>query len=255
MIERLKVGPIGENVYILPFDTKSDLDRPGSACVLVDPGDAAERILAVLDRKQLKVRCIALTHGHLDHISAIPALFAAWEKRGESFEAAPDGPAGQTPGKPLHHPPLAIHSADAAYLGPSSEETNRRTFMAIGAIGFFKNYAAPMPPADILLKDGGRVAGSMWRVIYSPGHSAGSICLYCPELGVLVSGDTLFRDGFGRTDGPDSDSAALERSIGSAVFPLPAETIVLPGHGEPTTIGRERDNIDNAEEFFGLNDD
>ncbi len=253
MIERLKVGPIGENVYILPYNTKSDLDKAGSACILVDPGDAADRILSVLDKKQLKVCCIALTHGHLDHTSAIPALFAAWEKQGMSFTPGAGGTCTEASAI-LHHPPLAIHSADAAYLGPTSEETNRRTFMAIGAIGFFKHFSVPMPPADILLKDGDRVAGSMWRVIHSPGHSAGSVCFYCAELGILVSGDTLFRDGFGRTDGPDSDPAAMEKSIASAVFPLPAETIVLPGHGEPTTIGRERDGIDEAGEFLGLNE-
>lgn len=223
MIERMTVGPIGENAYILPFDAKTDLEAAGSPCLLVDPGDEAERILGFLDSRRLDLRCLVLTHGHLDHTAAIPALYAAWEKAG-----AP-------------RPPLAIHAEDLKYLGPGSEESNRATFAAIRALGFFKHYARPLPPADILLGDGDLVAGSAWRVLHSPGHTAGSICLYCAELGVLVSGDTLFRDGVGRTDGPDSSPRALEKSIRERLFSLPPETLVLPGHGEPTSIGRERD--------------
>jgi len=223
MIERMTVGPIGENVYVLPFDSKTSLDKEGSPCLLVDPGDEAARILEFLESRRLELRCVVLTHGHLDHTAALPALYAAWESKGAA------------------RPPLAIHGEDLRYLGPEAEEANRETFTAIRAIGFFKHYSAPMPSADLVLGDGDFVAGSGWRVLHSPGHTAGSICLYEADLGVLVSGDTLFRDGVGRTDGPDSSARALEKSIAGRLFSLPAETLVYPGHGEPTSIGRERD--------------
>jgi glyoxylase-like metal-dependent hydrolase (beta-lactamase superfamily II) len=223
MIERMTVGPIGENVYVLPFDSKTSLDEEGSPCLLVDPGDEAERIAAFLESRRLDLRCVVLTHGHLDHTAALPALYAAWGARGAVL------------------PPLAVHKDDLRYLGPEAEAANRETFTAIRAIGFFRHYSAPMPPADLVLDDGDFVAGSSWRVLHSPGHTAGSICLYEADLGVLVSGDTLFRDGVGRTDGPDSSARALEKSISGRLFSLPAGTLVYPGHGEPTTIGRERD--------------
>jgi len=223
MIERMTVGPIGENVYVLPFDSKTSLDAEGSPCLLVDPGDEAERIMAFLESRKLTVRCVVLTHGHLDHTAALPALYAAWGKKGGSL------------------PPLAVHKDDLRYLGPGAAEANRETFTAIRALGFFRHYSAPMPAADLVLDDGDFVAGSSWRVIHSPGHTAGSICLYEASLGILVSGDTLFRDGVGRTDGPDSSPRALEKSITERLFSLPSETLVYPGHGEPTSIGRERD--------------
>lgn len=214
MLEALTVGPIGERCYILPLD-KED------ACILVDPGDEAPRILELLDQRGLAVEYIVLTHGHLDHTAAIPELLAALSARGQ---------------KPL----LAIHSKDAHYLGPGAEESNRRVFVAIRATGYFRHYWRPLPKADLLLEDGQLIPSSSWEVIHTPGHTAGSICLWNKGLGILVSGDTLFEAGVGRTDGPDSDPEALARSITERLFTLPGSTAVLPGHGEATTIERER---------------
>jgi hydroxyacylglutathione hydrolase len=89
MLERLTVGPIGENAYILETD---------GACILVDPGDEARRILSFLDSRSLVPSLVVATHGHLDHTSALPELLAAWNSRGIAV-------------------PLAAHSADAAYFG------------------------------------------------------------------------------------------------------------------------------------------
>ena len=75
--------------------------------------------------------------------------------------------------------------------------------------------------------------------MHTPGHSPGSVCLYNEDLKTLISGDTLFRGGWGRTDSPGGDFAAMERSL-ARLFALDDDTIVLPGHGEPTTIGDER---------------
>ena len=210
MLERLTVGPIGENAYVLIHE---------GCCALVDPGAEAQRILSFLDSRGLKPSLVVATHGHLDHTAAIPELFAAWKQRGLSVR-------------------LAAHKADADYFGAKAEETNRNLFAAIRATGYFKQYWNPIPEPDLFLSDGDELPGLPYRVIHSPGHSRGSICLYSKEEGILISGDTLFRDGVGRTDGPDADEAALETSL-KRLFTLPPETKVFPGHGEETTIGRE----------------
>lgn len=210
MLERLTVGPIGENAYVLLYD---------SSCLLVDPGDEAPRILSFLDSRDLVPSLIVATHGHLDHTAAIPELRAAWSARGREV-------------------PIAAHTEDADYFGAKGEETNRRLFASIRALSYFKAYWRPLPSPDFLLSDGDILPGSSYRVIHSPGHTRGSICLYDAAASILVSGDTLFRDGVGRTDGPDSDPIALETSL-KRLFALPPETRVFPGHGEETTVGRE----------------
>jgi hydroxyacylglutathione hydrolase len=210
MLERLTVGPIGENVYIL---------ASRDSCVIVDPGDQAPLILEFLDSQGLEPTLIVATHGHLDHTAAIPELLASWRARGTPV-------------------PIAIHADDACYLGAEGEVTNRNLFSSIHALSYFKHYWRPLPEADILLVDGDAIPGSSFRVIHSPGHSRGSICLYDETDSILVSGDTLFRDGYGRTDCFDSDPEALGKSL-ERLFSLPPATRVLPGHGEETTIGRE----------------
>jgi hydroxyacylglutathione hydrolase len=218
MLERLTVGPLGENAYLV-------LAGPDS--LLVDPGDEAHRILSFLDSRNIVPSMIIATHGHLDHTAAIPELLARWLERGTRV-------------------PLASHAADADYFGSRGEETNRRLFSAIGALGYFRTYWRPLPAPDLLLADGDEIPGSGFRVMHSPGHTRGSICLYDESNSVLLSGDTLFREGVGRTDAPDSDPAALERSL-ERLFALPSETRVFPGHGEETTIGREaRPRIDET---------
>jgi len=217
MVERLKVGPLGENAYILPaLGERGEADR----CILVDPGDEGARIVGFLDSRGLTPLCIALTHGHLDHTAAIPDILAAFSARGIDV-------------------PIAAHVLDAGYLGERAEATNRGLFAAIRAIGYFKSYWRPLPAARILLEDGGLLPGSAYRVIHTPGHTAGSACFHDEAAGILISGDTLFRDGVGRTDGPDSDPAALEASL-ARLLALSPDTRVFPGHGEPTSIGRER---------------
>jgi glyoxylase-like metal-dependent hydrolase (beta-lactamase superfamily II) len=210
MVERLTVGPIAENSYVLVEE---------AACTLVDPGAEAGRILAFLDSRGLVPSMIVATHGHLDHTAAIPELLSAWRDRGIEV-------------------PLAAHAQDACYFGEDSEKTNRALFASIRALSYFKAYWRPIPSPQVLLSDGDAIPRSSFRAIHSPGHSRGSICLYDAVASILVSGDTLFRDGVGRTDCFDSDSAALGTSL-ERLFALPPETRVFPGHGEETTIGRE----------------
>lgn len=215
MVERLTVGPIGENLYILPLE--------GGRCILVDPGDEAARILAFLADRGLKPALVVATHGHLDHIAALPELDAAWARQGLSV-------------------PLAAHREELPYFGEAGEKTNHSLFASIRALGYFRSYWRPIREPGLLLEEGQFLPGTTWRVIHTPGHSPGSLCLHEAGRGLLVSGDCLFRDGVGRTDGFDASGEALRRSLETKLFLLPRETQVFPGHGEPTTIGREMGN-------------
>lgn len=211
-IERLRVGPIGENVYAI--------ESQGIG-ILVDPGDEPDKIITFLQEKNISIDMVVLTHGHLDHVAALPDLLVAWHDR---------------------HIPVALHPSDAHYLGARGEKTNKVLFEAISAPSFFNNYWKSLPEPEIFLHDGENVPGTSLLIIHTPGHSAGSICLYDQEAGFLVSGDTLFRDGIGRTDTPDADPVLIVRSLQKLVA-LPPETVVFPGHGPRTTIERETPSI------------
>lgn len=207
MITTLSVGPIGENVYII--------DVGEGQAVIVDPGAEPERIAKAMGA--LKPVCIALTHGHLDHTAALPELL-----------------------RMLGPVPVAIHADDARYLGDESEATNRRVFDEIGARAFFKNFWTPMPKADILLRDGQCLPGTRIQTIHTPGHTAGSCCFYIESESSLISGDTLFQSGMGRTDAFDSSLEAIQNSIREKILTLPVQTRVYPGHGGRTSVGIEK---------------
>ncbi len=206
MITTLIVGPIGENVHIV--------DLGDGRGVVVDPGADPERIASALGT--LKPVLIACTHGHLDHIAGLPGLL-----------------------KILGPVPVAIHEADARYLGARSRETNLRVFSDIGHRFFFNTYWSPMPEADILLSDGDKLPGTEIVTLHTPGHTAGSSCFYIESQESLLSGDTLFQCGLGRTDGFDASEEAILESIRGKLMTLPSHTRVYPGHGNTTTIAEE----------------
>jgi len=202
-VARVESLPFGEHSYIVR--------RPDSAaCLIVDPGFEPEAIVDWIEGRRLEPAAILLTHGHSDHIAGNAALKARW------------------PGLPL-----LIGRGDAAKLVDS-----------------VANLSAPFglpltsPPADRLLADGERLdlAGCGMTVREIPGHSAGHVVFILDgeTPPVVFGGDVLFREGIGRTDFPDGDFAALAAGIRRHLYSLPAETLVFPGHGEPTTIGHER---------------
>ncbi|MBR2406135.1 MAG: MBL fold metallo-hydrolase [Clostridia bacterium] len=170
---------------------------------VVDPGDEAPRLLALLKRCSGTVEAILLTHVHFDHILATKALQEATGA------------------------PLLVHEADEPAL--SNE-----------ALSLIPPQLLPYSlTADRLLRDGDTVTvGEMvLEVLHTPGHTPGSCCYRCED--VLMAGDTLFAGSMGRTDLPGGDTVAMFHSL-RRLSELPDELRVIAGHGEETTIGYER---------------
>ncbi|MCL2758799.1 MAG: MBL fold metallo-hydrolase [Treponema sp.] len=213
-IINLVVGPIATNCWIYPLDD-------GTAAI-IDPGDEAEEIIAALKNhklpngQQLTPKYILLTHGHFDHICAVPQLAAAF------------------PGIIQ----IAIHSKDSAYLGPDAYNVHKNSIKsAMGNSSFLDMFWADMPPADILLEEGSSVGP--FTVIHLPGHTQGSIAFWDKENGMLFTGDTLFARGIGRTDLPGGDENKIFESL-RRLFAMEPNIVVYPGHGRTTTIGQEK---------------
>ncbi|HPD17528.1 MAG TPA: MBL fold metallo-hydrolase [Planctomycetota bacterium] len=203
-VHPLNVGPLQACCYLVAPE-----EWPEAA--VIDPGGDADYILEQLRYRKLAPRHLLLTHGHIDHIEAVAALQRAF-------------PQAQ----------VAIHAADAAML--------RDADAALASwIGL------PFQPCepDRLLGDGDTLAlgPSLFHVLHTPGHTPGSVCFRLPRAGqpdLLFCGDTLFAGGIGRTDFPGGSYSQLLDSIRDRLFALPDDTLVYPGHGEPTTIGEER---------------
>ena len=198
IVERIPAGVLGANCYIVA-------DEVSKEAVAIDPGGDADDILTFLRERGLTLVAIINTHGHFDHIGANAELKAATGA------------------------PLLIHTDDAELLTDSRLNYSHLT-----------SERRDGPPADRLLRDGDEIAvgGLALKVIHTPGHTRGSICLLCGDH--LFSGDTLFAGSIGRTDLYGGDQEAIQRSLQERLLPLPEELRVHPGHGPETTIGREK---------------
>jgi hydroxyacylglutathione hydrolase len=200
---RIESLPFGENTYVV--------FRPGAAdCVVVDPGFEPDAIVAAIEERDLEPRAILLTHGHSDHIAGNAFLRDRW------------------PGLPI-----LIGRHDAPKLTDPQLNLSAPFGLALTS-----------PPADRLLDDGEtiEIAGLALEVREIPGHSCGHVVfvLQDAEPPIVLGGDVLFQGSVGRTDFPDGDAAALAAGIRARLYTLPADTLVLPGHGPTTTVGRER---------------
>ena len=183
-------------------------DEKTLEAVVIDPGDETASILAKLAKHKLHVTAIIITHAHIDHIGGAARL------------------------KAVTGAPVYMNADDqdlydqldeqAAWLGV---ETPTRT------------------PIDVAIHDGDTLSpgGTEFRFMHTPGHTQGSVSVWIPAENKLVAGDTLFRDSIGRTDLPGGDFRKILTSIHTKLLELPEETIVIPGHGENTTIGREKE--------------
>ena len=198
--ETFPVAPLGCNCSIL-YDTAT------ADATVVDPGSDVARIVGFLAAHALTLGQIVVTHGHLDHIAGAKLLS---EQTGA---------------------PVVFHAADVFQLGWMEQQA---AWMGV-----------PVPrtsPPDLDATDGMKVTvgTETGEVLHTPGHTEGSISIYFPESSLLLAGDTLFRGGVGRTDLPGGDGRLLLRSIRDRLLPLPDDTVVVAGHGESTTIGREK---------------
>lgn len=202
ILETFPVGPLQCNCTVLGDETSGE-------AMVVDPGDNIPQILALLRKHKLQLKQIVVTHGHIDHVGGALRLKKAT-------------------GAPIlmnQHdlPQLEMMDVQAGWLGTEPPE---------------------VAPPDASAEDGMMVgiAGHAAQVIFTPGHTQGSICLHFAPLSLLLAGDTLFAGSIGRTDLPGGDSRMILRSIHERVLTLPDATRVIPGHGPATTLGEERES-------------
>jgi hydroxyacylglutathione hydrolase len=202
-IEVVESAPFAENAYVL-------WRRGGTEALVVDPSFDTDPILERLDREGLALAAILNTHGHADHIAGNAAI----------KEIFPNSP-------------LIIGSNDSSLLQDAEANLSAPFGMPLTS-----------PPADRVVNHGERLelAGFSFEVREIPGHSPGSVVFICRDFEpvFVLGGDVLFAGSVGRTDLAYGDGPLLYAGIRSNLFDLPDDTLVFPGHGPPTTIGRER---------------
>ncbi|HET6885316.1 MAG TPA: MBL fold metallo-hydrolase [Rubrobacteraceae bacterium] len=200
ILEMLTVGPFQENCYVIG-------DEATGEGALIDPGDEAARIALAVERTNLEIGWIIITHAHIDHVGAVAALVDEYAC------------------------PVLMHAEAEPMLGQLPTQA-----MMMG-LRFGK-----VPAVDRHIEDDEvlEVGGLELKALYTPGHAPGHLAFYLESEGLVLSGDALFAGGVGRTDLFGGDMKLLLRSIDERLMTLPDETRVLPGHGPETTIGEER---------------
>ncbi len=183
-------------------------DEQTHEAIVVDPGDDIGDVLAVLNKHDLKVKAIVITHAHIDHIGGAAKL-----------KAATGAPVMMNARDQELYDHLDVQ---ASWLG--MENPSRTAIDAEAREGVTLT-----------------LGGAAFQILETPGHTQGSVSIWIPSENKLVAGDTLFRDSIGRTDLPGGDGRQILRSIKSQLLPLPEDAVVIPGHGPSTTIGREKD--------------
>jgi hydroxyacylglutathione hydrolase len=200
IVETFPVGPLQCNCTILG-------DEQAGEAIVIDPGEDVGRIHRTLTQRGLRLKQILITHGHIDHVGGALRL------------------------KRLTGAPILLNENDLPLLRIMDEQA---AWLGV-----------PMP--EVALPDEGLTDGQPVglpsipaRVIHTPGHTQGSVCLHFAPMNLLIAGDTLFAGSIGRTDLPGGDSEQILDSIESRLLVLPDETRVVPGHGPATMIGTER---------------
>ena len=204
ILERRAVEPFFKNGYVIGCEET----REG---VIIDPGVEVDQLLEAANRHGLSIKTILLTHAHLDHVTGVAKAKTALGV------------------------PIWLHKDDNFLY----EQVVQQGLM-------FGLRVDPQPPVDHFYEGEGPLRFGRYtvRVLHTPGHCPGGVCLAVRREGeqktTLFVGDTLFAGSIGRADLPGGDLATLLRSIREVLFTFPDDTAVWSGHGEQTTIGRER---------------
>ncbi|OLB20092.1 MAG: MBL fold metallo-hydrolase [Acidobacteriales bacterium 13_2_20CM_55_8] len=200
--EILPVGPLQCNCSVIGDDVSRE-------AIVIDPGDDVADVLAIVQKHNLKVQQIIITHAHIDHVGGAKKLKAA---TGAAILLNQND-----------YALLKMLDVQAAWVGMASP----------GRVEIDQSVGQ----ADKI-----RVGSISADVLHTPGHTQGSVCLYFPLEKKLIAGDTLFAGSIGRTDLPGGSFEKIIRSLQEKVLALPDDTTVIPGHGELTTIGEERES-------------
>jgi hydroxyacylglutathione hydrolase len=200
--EILPVGPLQCNCSIVGDETTHE-------AMVIDPGDDIEQILAIIQRHNLEVKQIVITHAHIDHVGGAMKLRAA--------TAAP----------------ILLNQNDYALLKMLDVQAAWIGMASPGKVEI-----------DHSITTGETVGAGAHTasVLHTPGHTEGSVCLYFSAEKKLIAGDTLFAGSIGRTDLPGGSMQKILRSLHNTVLALPDDTVVIPGHGPLTTVGEERES-------------
>jgi len=200
--EILPVGPLQCNCSIIG-------DEPSREAMVIDPGDDIADILALIQKHDLNVKQIVITHAHIDHVGGAMKLRAATGA------------------------PILLNQNDSALLKMLDLQAAWIGMAAPGKVDIDHSIGE---------LDKVQAGPLVAQVMHTPGHTEGSVCLYFPKQQKLIAGDTLFAGSIGRTDLPGGSFEKIISSLHEKVLTLPDETVVVPGHGPLTTIGEERES-------------
>jgi hydroxyacylglutathione hydrolase len=216
LIAGFPAGPWGTNCYVVAT-------AAGAECVVVDPGkDAADGVAEVVREHRLKPVAVLLTHGHIDHMWSVAPVAGTYDAT------------------------AWIHPRDRHLLADPMAGMSRETATMLLGGGY--QFAEPDRVEELGDGQALELAGLGFVVDHTPGHTEGSVTFRAPYAAqgdhgvseVMFSGDLLFAGSIGRTDLPGGDHPTMLRSLREKVLTLPDDIVVLPGHGEQTSIGRER---------------
>lgn len=214
MIAGFPAGPWGTNCFVVATG-------PGQECIVIDPGkDAMPGVDEVVRENRLQPVAVLVTHGHLDHMWSVTPVCEARDV------------------------PAYIHPADRHLLAdPMAGISGDTRVMFEQMTGGRLQFSEPDDVRELTDQTDVELAGLRFGVRHAPGHTPGSTVFITDADGdvppIMYSGDLLFAGSIGRTDLPGGDTDAMMRSLAQVVLPQPEEMIVLPGHGEQTSIGRE----------------